>query len=376
MRYENPLLELKALGQSVWLDDLHRRWLEDGTLARLVEEDGLAGVTSNPTIFHKAISESHDYDSAIDALARRGASASEIYESLVVEDVRGAADVLRLVYEQSMRRDGYVSLEVSPHLAHDAEATCDEAARLWRRMDRPNLMIKVPATRAGLPAIRRLIAAGVNVNVTLLFSVERYREVADAWLAGLEERAARGEALDRVASVASFFLSRIDVLVDERLDAIATPEAGALRGRAAVACARLAYEAYKTLIGTPRWWAVAGRGAPPQRLLWASTGTKDARYSDVKYVEALIGPETVNTMPLKTLEAFRDHGRPALRLETGLEDASDLAPALARHGIALDTAAARLEREGVEKFIEPFDRLHALIDRRREQIRSGAPHAG
>lgn len=235
-------------------------------------------------------------------------------------------------------------------------------------------MIKVPATRSGLPAIRRLIAQGINANATLLFSVERYRAVADAYLAGLEDRAARGEALDRVASVASFFLSRIDTLIDERLDALAAREAQALRGRAAVACAQLAYRAYRDLMASPRWRALAERGARPQRLLWASTGTKDDRYSDVKYVEALIGPDTVNTMPIKTLDAFRDHGRLALRLDADPEDASALAPALARLGISLDAAAEQLEREGVEKFIEPFDRLHALIARRREQ--ASASHAG
>lgn len=374
MRNDNPLLELKALGQSVWLDDLRRRWLEDGTLARLIEEDGLAGVTSNPAIFEKAIAESRDYERAIDDLIARGAGPSETYESIVVDDVRHAADLLRPVYEESSRRDGYVSLEVSPRLAYDTEATCVEAARLWARVDRANLMIKVPATRPGLAAIRRLIAQGINANATLLFGVERYRAVVDACLAGLEERAARGEALERVASVASFFLSRIDTLIDERLDTLGTPETHALRGQSAIACARLAYRAFHEITASPRWRALAERGARPQRLLWASTGTKDARYSDVKYVEALIGAETVNTMPIKTLEAFRDHGRPALRLEADLEEAAGLAPALARLGISLDAAAEQLEREGVEKFVEPFDRLHAFIARRREQ--ASASHAG
>jgi transaldolase len=376
MRNDNPLLALKALGQSVWLDDLRRRWLEDGSLARLVESDGLAGVTSNPSIFHKAIAESHDYDRAIDGLAERGASASEIYESIVVEDVRGTADLLRPVYEKSAQRDGYVSLEVSPHLAYDPEGTCEEAARLWRRVDRANLMIKVPATHAGLPAVRRLIADGINVNVTLLFGVDRYREAADAHLAGLEDRAARGKALDHVASVASFFLSRIDVRVDERLDALATPEAWALRGQTAIVCARLAYQAYKHRVETPRWRALAGRGAQPQRLLWASTGTKDARYSDVKYVEALIGPGTVNTMPLRTLEAFRDHGQAGLTLEADLKEAWRSVRRLAHLGIVPGAVAEQLESEGVRKFIEPFDRLHALIGRRREPFKAVAPHAG
>lgn len=262
----NPLRKLEALGQSVWLDDIRRAWLDDGTLARLIAEDGVSGVTSNPAIFHKAITDHHDYDAAIAALVHEGVDTREVYETLVVEDVQRAADLLRGVHEDGGGRDGFVSLEVSPHLAHDAEKTVAEAQRLWTRVDRPNLMIKVPGTRAGLPAIRRLIAAGVNVNVTLLFSVARYREVAQAYLAGLEDRVASGKSVERTASVASFFLSRIDTLVDQRLDALATDAAQASRGQAAVACARLAYQEYQALVADERWKtlsprAVRGRSA-------------------------------------------------------------------------------------------------------------------
>jgi len=370
--HDNPLLRLAALGQSIWLDDLRRSWLEDGTLARLIAEDGLAGVTSNPAIFHKAIAESCDYDAAIATLAERGADASAIYENLVVEDVRHAADLLERIYKECSRRDGYVSLEVSPHLAHDTEATVSEAVRLWTRVDRPNLMIKVPGTRAGLPAIRRLIAAGINVNVTLLFSVARYREVADAYVAGLEEYGAAGQPLDRIGSVASFFVSRIDTLIDGRLDQFDTALARALRGQAAIACARLAYQEYKTRVASPQWRELAARGARPQRLLWASTGTKDGRYDDVKYVEALIGPDTVNTVPFATLASFRDHGRPALRLEDELDEARQVPRQLARLGIELEPLTQQLEDEGVRKFIEPFDELHATLGRRARASKGAA----
>ena len=360
----NPLRRLAVLGQSLWLDDIRRAWLLDGTLARLAAEDGVSGVTSNPAIFEKAIAQHHDYDAAIDAATRRGLDAEAIYEELVIEDVGRAAELLRPAHEQSRGRDGYVSLEVSPHIAHDAEATVQAAQRLWKRVARANLMIKVPATRAGLPAVRRLISMGVNVNVTLLFSVARYREVVEAWLGGLEERARSGGPLEGVNSVASFFLSRIDTLVDKRLDALGTAAARQQRGQAAIASARLAYQAYQQLIATPRWQALATQGARPQRLLWASTSTKDPDYSDVKYVEPLIGPDTVNTMPVETLDAYRDHGRPAVRLEEELDAARALPGRLAALGIDLAEAAQRLEEEGVRKFVEPYDRLLAALARR------------
>jgi transaldolase len=373
----NPLRRLPALGQSVWLDDIRRVWLQDGTLARLIAEDGVAGVTSNPAIFGKAISDAHDYDTAIAQLVRRGLDARAMYEALVIEDIQNAADLLRNVYEASDRRDGYVSLEVSPHLAYDTEATIAEARRLWAAVERPNLMIKVPGTRAGLPAIRRLIASGINVNVTLLFGVERYREAAQAYIEGLEDCVRAGNTPDGVASVASFFLSRIDVAVDKQLDAIERPIARAaaqkLRGQAAVACARLAYQSYTELLDDARWRALTQRGARSQRLLWASTGTKDPAYSDVKYVDALIGADTINTMPYETLTAYRDHGEPAARLTEGTEDALALPAQLAQLGIELSGIAGQIEGEGVQKFIAPYDKLLALLERRRLAVR--AAHA-
>jgi len=283
-----------------------------------------------------------------------------------------AADLLLPVYEKSGGRDGYVSIEVSPHFAHDCDATVKEARELWAQLARPNVMIKVPSTRASLPAIQALLAAGVNVNVTLLFGLQRYREVADAFVRGLEQRASTGAPLDHVASVASFFLSRIDTLVDQRLDALSPPDAGAsrhpLRGAAAIASARLAYQHYKQWTAGARWQALAAQGARSQRLLWASTGTKDPDYSDVKYVEALIGPDTVNTLPPDTLAAYRDHGRPALRLEEDLAAARELPAQLASLGIDLEQVSAELEADGVKKFIAPFDKLLAALEQRRIEL--------
>lgn len=361
----NPLQQIKKLGQSVWLDYIQRNMLDNGEVARMITADGLAGMTSNPAIFEKAIIEHDDYDEAVSKLVRDGFGAMEIYETVTSEDVRHAADLFRPVYDESNGRDGFVSLEVSPHLAYDTERTITEAKRLWTVLDRPNVMIKVPATREGLPAIKHLIAAGININVTLLFSVARYREVVDAFTDGLQNRAAQGKPLNHIASVASFFLSRIDVLVDKELDKRGKSEAGApshlLRGRTAVACARLAYQHYLAWKASSRWQALSEKGAQTQRLLWASTGTKDPAYSDVKYIEALIGRETVNTMPLQTLAAYRDHGQPALRIEQELEEAHTLPGMLTELGIHLDAVSEQLEAEGVQKFIEPFDKLlHSL----------------
>jgi len=368
----NPLQRIKALGQSVWLDYIQRDILENGEVARMIEKDGLAGMTSNPTIFEKAINEHDDYDKAISKLTRQGISAMEIYENLTYEDVRHAADLFRPVYDESNGRDGFVSLEVSPHLAYDTEQTIAEAQRLWTELDRPNVMIKVPATPEGLPAITQLIAAGVNINVTLLFGLERYRQVADAFLAGLEVRAAKGRPLDHIASVASFFLSRIDVLVDERLDELTKTSVGesasTLRGQTAVACARLAYQHYQNWVEGSRWQALSKLGAQTQRLLWASTGTKDPTYSDIKYVEALIGGETVNTMPPQTLAAYRDHGHSALRIEQELDEARSLQGKLSEFGIHLDAVSEQLEAEGVQKFIAPYDKLLERLDQRRSEF--------
>lgn len=368
----NPLQEIKTLGQSVWLDYIQRNILENGEIVRMIEKDGLAGMTSNPTIFEKAINEHDDYDEVISELSRSGSSAKEIYEVLTIEDVQHAADLFRPVYDESNGRDGFVSLEVSPHLAYNTELTIAEANRLWIVLDRPNVMIKVPATREGLPAIEQLIAAGVNVNVTLLFSLERYREVVDAFMTGLEIRATIGQPLQHVASVASFFLSRIDVLVDKFLDkftkTVVGESARTLRGQTAVACARLAYQHYLNWAESSRWQALSKKGAQTQRLLWASTGTKDPVYSDTRYIEALIGRETVNTMPPQTLVAYRDHGHPALRIEQELDEARTLPGKLSELGIHLDAVSELLEAEGVQKFIVPFDKSLERLNQRRSEF--------
>lgn len=366
----NPLLVLRSLEQSVWLDYIERSLIETGELARLIEHDGLSGVTSNPSIFEKAITGHEDYDAEIARLAREGLSAAQTAETIMIEDVGRAADLFLRVYEQTQGRDGYVSIEVSPHLAYETENTVKEAVRLWERLHRPNIMIKVPGTRQGLPAIRRLIGQGINVNVTLLFGLARYREVLEAWLGGLEDRLAAGKTLPGVASVASFFLSRIDVLVDKRLDALAAKDkaAAGLRGEAAIAYARNAYRIWKQTMQDDRWQRLAQQGARTQRLLWASTSTKDPAYRDVKYVEPLIGPDTVNTLPPETLIAYRKHGRPAARLEQDLERADEVIAALTQLGIDLEAVAQQLEEEGVKKFIEPFDKLLAALEQRRRKL--------
>ncbi len=370
----NPLKRLQEHGQSVYLDEIRRSWLEDGTLQELIDRDGLRGVTSNPAIFNKAIAQSGDYKDAVAALAARGATVEEAYEELVVEDIQRAADLFRPTYDGSGGRYGFVSLEVSPEVAHDEEATYAEGKHLWRRLARPNVFIKVPATLAGLGAIRRLIADGVNVNVTLLFGLERYERVIDAYVTGLEERQARGESLRGVNSVASFFLSRFDVHVDPLLDASGTDRAKALRGQAAIAYAKVAYEVFSRRFAAadPRWAPLAAAGARVQRLLWASTGTKDPSYPDTKYVEPLIGPETINTMPLETLDAYRDHGDPAPRVTKGLAEAKRVIADLKGLGIDLEAVADTLEAEGVEKFVTPFrSLLRTLEGALREAVATG-----
>lgn len=366
----NPLLRIKALGQSIWLDYIERGMLVCGELSRMIKHDGLTGVTSNPAIFANAILGHQDYEADIAVLARATRDAADMYEAIVLRDIGYAADLLQPVYERQRRRDGFVSIEVSPHLAHDTEGTVKEAMRLWEKLHRFNIMIKVPATEQGLPAIHQLIARGVNVNVTLLFGLGRYREVLDAWLAGLEERVGAGLPLEAVASVASFFLSRIDLQVDRRLDALADndPSVRALRGSAAIAYARLAYQLYKETLAGERWRALAAQAAQPQRLLWASTSAKDPAYSPVKYVEALIGPDTVNTLPPETLAAYRKQGAPAVRLEQDLAQARELPSQLRQWQIDLETIARELEQEGVRKFIEPYDSLLAALEQRRRKI--------
>ena len=364
MKKENPLLKLKSLGQSPWLDYIHRRLTDSGGLNRLIAEDGLSGITSNPDIFDKAIEGSDVYDEAIRDLARAGKSAEQIYEAIATEDVGRAADLLRPVFDKLLGADGFVSIEVNPHSAHEEEATIAEARRLWKTLARPNVFIKVPATVAGLRAVRRLLSEGLNVNVTLLFGLERYRAVAEAYLSGLEDRAERGQPVSSIASVASFFLSRIDVMVDPLLEKKGTAEAGELRGRIAIACAKAAYRIYKEIFGGERFKKLSDLGAAPQRLLWASTGVKDPRYPDTKYVDALIGPQTVNTMPMKTFEAYRDHGDPEPRLEENPQEAEECLARLKALGIDIDEVTEILEAQGIEKFNKPYDSLIANIKKK------------
>jgi transaldolase len=357
----NPVRQLAQKGQLVWLDDIQRSLIAGGDLARLIAEDGLAGITSNPVIFEHAIRESPDYDAAIAALRARRAGPGIAYENLALDDVRMAADVFRPLFEDSRGEAGFVSLEVSPHLARDTTRTVEEAKRFWRALDRPNVFIKVPGTKEGLPAITSLVAEGINVNVTLLFSVERYREVAEAHWAGLEQRLSGGLSVQGVRSVASFFLSRIDALLDPRLKEMKSERAARLVGRAAVACAKTAYAAFNEMRASTRWQALMARGASPQKLLWASTGTKDPAYSDVKYVAELVGPETVITMPRKTLSAFKDHGRVGLTLERGVDEARAVQRDLIELGFDMDVVAAELEEQGIRLFVEAFDRLQAAL---------------
>lgn len=357
----NSLKQLETFGQSIWLDYIRRDLITSGELRRLIEEDGLQGMTSNPSIFEKAIAESHFYDEEIRAMSLKNKDAKAIYEALSQQDVQNAADAFRTLYERTDGKDGYVSLEVNPQLARDTRGTIQEARRLWAALNRPNVFIKVPATSAGIPAIQQLISEGININVTLLFGLPRYRQVAEAYLAGLEARAAQGKSLKRVASVASFFLSRIDTLVDSLLD---KPNAGGdksiiekIRGQTAIASAKEAYQIFKQIFGSERFKKLATHGARVQRLLWASTGTKNPAYSDVKYIEALIGPDTVNTFPIETLNAYREHGEPTASLEKDVTDAARLLKHLPLLGISIDQVTQQLEDEGIEKFIKPFAQL-------------------
>jgi transaldolase len=370
---ENPLVKLGTFGQSIWLDYIRRRMIDSGELEKFVNEDGLKGVTSNPAIFEKAIAGSDDYDADIRQMAQAGKSIHEIYENLTVADVGQGADVFRGVYDQVNGQDGFISLEVNPHLAHDTQGTIAEARRLWQALNRPNVLIKVPATKEGLPAIQQLISEGINVNVTLLFGLPRYQEVADAYISGLEDRAAQGQPVNRVASVASFFLSRIDVLLDPELEKIAgaggakATGAKELVGQIAIASAKIAYTLYQETFGSERFKKLAAQGARPQRLLWASTSTKNPAYPDLKYVEPLIGPETVNTLPLETLEAYRDHGNPASRLTDEVPRAASFLQRLPELGLDLNHATQQLEDEGVDKFNKPFDSLMKTLEAKRQK---------
>jgi transaldolase len=378
----NPLRQLERLGQSIWYDNISRPLLRDGALAHMVEE-GVLGVTSNPTIFDKAISGSADYDEQIRSClrARPTLAIEQLIQLLMVSDVQAASDILRPVYDRTKGRDGYVSIEVSPRKARDTEATTHEVRELWGMVNRPNLMIKIPATLEGLPAVEQAIGEGINVNVTLIFSVERYRAVASAYMKGLERRLAGGDSVGNLASVASVFVSRVDTLVDDLLqkkisssgDPARADELRALQGRAAVANARLVYQAFKEVFAADRFRLLAARGAAVQRPLWGSTGTKNPAYSDLLYVETLVGPDTVNTVPPATLSAIRDHLLPALTVENDLGQAHELIRQLDGAGIAISWVTSKLEEEGVRAFEKSFDGLAGnLLEKRAAFTRGGS----
>ncbi len=366
----NPLVQLQTFGQSIWLDYIRRDLLKDGELQRLITEDGLRGMTSNPSIFEKAITGSTLYQDFLDSLAgRTDLDAKGRYELLAIRDIQDAADLLAPVYKSTKKRDGYVSLEVSPYLANDTNGTIDEARRLWKTVGRENLMIKIPGTPAGIPAIRQALSEGINVNVTLLFAQPVYEEVAAAFIDGVEKFSASGGDVSKLASVASFFISRIDTLVDSLIDAKLKTETDAARkatlqsilGKVAIANGKLTYEAYQRIFSTPRWKALAAKGAQTQRVLWASTSTKNKNYSDVLYVEELIGPETVNTVPPATLDDFRDHGKPRQSLTENVEGARKTMADLGASGIVMKDVTDKLTADGVKLFAEAFDTLLAAV---------------
>ncbi len=359
----STLSDLSAAGTAVWLDFVDRKFLAAGGLQKLVDEDGLTGVTSNPSIFEKAMGHGDAYDESLAAYDREPPDAATIdrYEHQAIEDIKVAADILRPVYDRLDAKDGYVSLEVSPYIADDTDATIAEAQKLWKAVGKPNLMIKIPGTLAGGPAIAATIAAGINVNVTLLFAQSAYQRVAEAYATGLEERVRQGQPINRIASVASFFVSRIDAKIDKKIDDLGTDEAKAMRGKVAVANARLAYAWYQDFIASDRWQALAAKGAQPQRLLWASTGVKDPAYPDTLYIDTLIGPDTVNTMPPKTMDAFRDHGTVSETLTADVEEARRVLAEAERLGLDLDDVTGTLVEEGVASFAKAFDDLLGAI---------------
>ncbi len=368
--------QLKALGQSIWYDDIDRSELRSGLFGRLIDEDGITGATGNPTIFEHSISNDTTYDEQMQQLIALGKSAQEIYEALAMDDERMVADLLRPIYDRTNGQDGFVSIEVSPYLAHDTASTLAEVRRFWHTIARPNLLVKIPATQAGVPAIRQALSEGININITLIFAIENYRQVVEAYLSALEERVAAGKDISRIASVASFFVSRVDVLVDRLLedrikavgDNVERQKLKALQGKIAIANARLAYQEFKRLFSGPRFEALKQRGAGVQRPLWASTSTKNPAYRDVLYAEELIGPDTVDTMPLKTIEGLRDHGRVRLSMEDHLLEAQAELAALEEAGIHYDQVTRQLQDEGVQKFVDSFRTLFAGIDNKRKVL--------
>jgi transaldolase len=362
----NRLREIEALGQSIWLDNLNRHLLDDGELSRLIDEDGLSGLTSNPTIFEKSIGHTDRYDDLVRELAREFDDPQEIFEQLAYRDIRDAADVLRPIFDETAGQDGYVSFELPASLAHNAEGSVAAAQKHQSAIDRANVLIKVPGTEAGVDAFERLTALGINVNVTLLFAVSRYEEIAEAYLRGLEQRVERGEAVDRSASVASFFVSRVDTKIDAELERLGQPE---LRGRAAVANAKLAYESFRRLFSGPRWEALAAHGANMQRPLWGSTSTKNPDYPDTLYVDELIGPDTVNTMPDETLAAARDHATPARNVDRDLEGAHQTMQAVREAGVDVDDIVLhQLVDEGVRAFSDAYDSLLSTLEHKAREL--------
>lgn len=366
----NPLKKLETFGQSIWLDYIKRDLITSGKLNQLIAEDGLKGITSNPSIFEKAIAESNDYEDLIQKMKSDGKDVNFVYEALTQKDVVEAADKFRTLYNSTQGKDGYVSLEVNPHLAYDTKGSIEEARRLWKAVSRPNIMIKIPGTKEGLPAITQLISEGINVNVTLLFGLPRYREVVDAYFSGLEVRLKNSQSLNQIASVASFFLSRIDVILDPILEKIIAENndksdlAKKMHGQIAIASAKIAYQIYQEIKTTERFKHLAIKGAQSQRLLWASTSTKNPAYSNIKYVEALIGPETINTLPMETLNIYHAEGQPELRLEQEVDKALWIFKELPKLDIDIDDTTQQLEKEGVEQFIKSYDKLIDTLKRK------------
>ena len=362
----NKIKSIRDFGQSIWLDFFDRKIMDSGALKKLIDDDGISGVTSNPSIFEKAISNSADYDEDIAMFSQQKSSIDHIFFGLAVKDIKRAADLFKRVFKKYSGEDGFVSLEVSPHLAHDTQGTIKQARLLWKAVNRKNVMIKIPATTEGLSAIRQCISEGININITLLFGLPRYQEVVEAYLSGLEDRLKVNKSIDQIASVASFFLSRIDVMIDPQLQKYGLDN---LKGKVAIASAKKAYEIYKEVFSSERFKILEASGAKRQHLLWASTGTKDPTFSDVKYVAALIGPETINTIPLETLAAFRDHGRPENRLEDDMVKATQVLAQLKEKNINIDSITQRLEEEGIEKFNKAYDEiLEAIKNKQIEQM--------
>lgn len=369
-REKNPLQKLAQYGQSPWFDFIRRDLITGGELKRLIDKEGLKGVTSNPAIFEKALSAGDDYKDFIAENAGKAESASTLYEMIAIRDIQEAADILKPVYEATNRQDGYVSLEVSPRLADDTEKSIEEARRLWKLVNRPNLMVKVPATPEGIPAVEKLISEGININVTLLFSQDAYRKIADSYITGLEKRAEENKNLSSVASVASFFVSRIDSLIDSLLEEKIKDAGGEekarlenLLGKVAIANAKMAYQIYEEMFSGPRWESLAEKGAKKQRILWASTGRKNEKYSDVLYIEELIGENTVNTIPPATWNAFRDHGKLRESLTENVGDAEKTLEDLEKSGISLTDATDKLLTDAVRLFVEPFDKMIAAVEK-------------